>query len=63
MAALISEIIRSAVKPNQRLDDYRCSCGRLLIRARLQPGTEVEVFCDRCRRRLLIVATDVLKSG
>ena len=28
--------------------DYRCTCGRLLCRARLTPGAYVEVRCRKC---------------
>lgn len=38
------------------MPEYRCSCGRLLVRGDLKPGSSVEAFCDRCKRHVLIVA-------
>lgn len=63
MAAAIAEIVEATVKPAQRLREYRCACGRLLVRARLITGCEVEAYCDRCKKRVLIIATDRVESA
>lgn len=39
-----------------RLEQYRCSCGRLLFRAKLAPGSTVEAWCKKCDRPVLIKA-------
>lgn len=44
-------------KPKPRpipLDDVRCpSCGRLVARVRLVPGSAVETYCRHCKRWVL----------
>lgn len=38
------------------LREYRCGCGRLLIKADLRTGSAVEAYCERCKRRITFVA-------
>ncbi len=40
--------------PPVRLEPYRCSCGKLL--GKLAPGSVAELWCERCRRVVLIRA-------
>lgn len=54
VAVLIAPVARKPVK----LPEYRCSCGRLLVRGDLRPGTRLEAYCDRCKRHVLIVVSE-----
>lgn len=58
---LAAPLPRSLVRPRQEerricqnLTDVRCRCGKLLFRANLSPGTEVEAWCDRCKGPVFI---------
>jgi hypothetical protein len=33
------------VESRNGIRDYRCTCGRLLLRAHLTPGTKIEIRC------------------
>jgi hypothetical protein len=39
-----------------RLTEYRCSCGKLIGKGDLKPGSKWMGFCERCKREVLIQA-------
>lgn len=41
-----------------RARDYRHTCGRLLFRGRLSPGTRIEIRCPKCGRIHIIEVLD-----
>lgn len=51
---LLTDDDRRQARARLAMRDYRCSCGKLLFRATLVPGSVVAGWCDRCRKEVII---------
>jgi len=44
---------KTTKKPNYRRRDYRCSCGRLIMRAYLGINSHIALRCPKCGKAII----------
>jgi 3-hydroxymyristoyl/3-hydroxydecanoyl-(acyl carrier protein) dehydratase len=49
VTAVRPDTMRRQPAKRRELPEYRHGCDRLLFKGALMPGTEIEVYCDRCK--------------
>jgi hypothetical protein len=55
VTAVRPEAVRRQPARRRDLPEYRHGCDRLLFKAILPPGTEIEAYCDRCRTPVRVI--------
>jgi hypothetical protein len=47
------------VEATYPLREFRCQCGRLLFKARLSPGSLVQLTCRSCKHNMTVYIPDI----